>query len=502
MARFKAYIVHFKGGVVSAGYLKTILELAASMEVTHVRFGLRQDMIMNIPSKFETKFEEACKRSHIQAYRYKDALPNVVSSYPAVNIAIEDTWLREGVYKDVFDLFDYTPSLKVNICDQQQTFAPLYTGHLNWITSSSAHYWYLCVRFPKSGTFYHWPELVYTNDIAKVSKEVEEMMLKLGSQLYQEGSGAILYEAVHGRVSYIGKKPDIPIQPPKFSLFYYEGFNKSGANYWLGIYRRDELFSISFLMDICLTCQQTKAAQLYTTPWKSIIIKDIEAGQRHLWGHALGKHRINVRHAANELNWQIEDNKDDIAALKRTIIHHFDREDVRTYGLCFAIQTRARSSMFGSIIIRKKQVDNPKHLKSLDRFDILHTKDFNPNANELLLYKRGVRRDAIGMHLVSLCNSFYFYGEESELGLLHDGGGKAANVHVSTRKTIHQCRFCFTVYDAVLGDEANGVAQGTAFEALPSTYCCPLCEASKADFVETEADTLLLEEVIYEGGNL
>ena len=66
-------------------------------------------------------------------------------------------------------------------------------------------------------------------------------------------------------------------------------------------------------------------------------------------GYVLGKYRINVRHAANELNWQVEDNCESGLQIKRQIIRYFDKEDVRTYGLSFAVKTRRFSSMFGSV---------------------------------------------------------------------------------------------------------------------------------------------------------
>ncbi|GGG74975.1 hypothetical protein GCM10007415_03180 [Parapedobacter pyrenivorans] len=490
MERQRTYIIHFKGGIVSPGQLKAILSLLSDIGVSHVRFGLRQDMIVNIPAKRRTVFLETCGRHRIPAYTYGSAPPNIVSSYPAVNIAVDDTWLREGVYKDVFDLFDYTPRLKINICDQLQTFVPLFTGHINWVTSASAHYWRLCLRFPKSGTYYQWPELVYTNDIARVSRALERIILqqKAAGGYGPELVGEDLYAALRKRVSYIAKGQDMPIQPNRFELFYYEGFNKSGNAYWLGIYRRDELFNVAFLKDICALCQQAKVAQLYTTPWKSIIIKDIPQAQRSVWGQVLSRHRINVRHAANELNWQIEDNKDDVAALKRTIIQYFDRKDVRTYGLCFAIQTRPRSSMFGSIVIRKGGREYPKSPDAADRFDILYTKDFNPNANELVLFKKAIPKQTIAKNLVLLCNSFYFDHEQG-IDLLPQGDEKPVATPTELRQ-VYQCRACLTVYDPVIGDEEQGIVPGTAFEALPLDYHCPLCRTEAQQFREIAVDYL------------
>lgn len=44
------------------------------------------------------------------------------------------------------------------------------------------------------------------------------------------------------------------------------------------------------------------------------------------------------------------------------------------------------------------------------------------------------------------------------------------------------CTLCGYVYDPAVGDEDNGVAPGTAFEAIPEEWVCPLCGAGKDQF--------------------
>ena len=48
----------------------------------------------------------------------------------------------------------------------------------------------------------------------------------------------------------------------------------------------------------------------------------------------------------------------------------------------------------------------------------------------------------------------------------------------------YTCSLCGYVYDEAAGDPDSGIAPGTKFEDLPDTWVCPLCGASKADFVE------------------
>jgi rubredoxin len=46
------------------------------------------------------------------------------------------------------------------------------------------------------------------------------------------------------------------------------------------------------------------------------------------------------------------------------------------------------------------------------------------------------------------------------------------------------CQVCGYVYDPAQGDPDNGVAPGTPFEKIPDSWECPVCGASKADFVK------------------
>jgi rubredoxin len=268
-----------------------------------------------------------------------------------------------------------------------------------------------------------------------------------------------------------------------FSLPYYEGFNKVNNQLWLGIYRRDELFPVDFLIDVCNVCLNTRIGQLYATPWKSIIIKNIDSANRKLWDQVLGKYRINVRHAANELNWQVEDFSEEGLQLKRQVIRHFDKEDVRTYGLCFGVQSKPTSSMFGNILIRKQQTKNPHRLKSLERYDILYKKNFNPNEEELVLYREGVEKEHIGIYLVGLCR---FYYERDSMGTVFSQDNSPQKDVFPEKQIVFRCPHCFSVYDSSVGDAEQNIVAGTGFENLPEGYCCTLCEAPKEEFVEVE----------------
>jgi rubredoxin len=47
-----------------------------------------------------------------------------------------------------------------------------------------------------------------------------------------------------------------------------------------------------------------------------------------------------------------------------------------------------------------------------------------------------------------------------------------------------KCQVCGYVYDPAAGDVENGIPPGTAFEALPDTWGCPVCGVGKEMFEE------------------
>ena len=50
----------------------------------------------------------------------------------------------------------------------------------------------------------------------------------------------------------------------------------------------------------------------------------------------------------------------------------------------------------------------------------------------------------------------------------------------------YECGPCGYVYDPAVGDPDNGIAPGTAFEALPDDWTCPICGADKSEFAPAD----------------
>ncbi len=479
--------INLPGGIVAAGDLLDILNSAEKAGISTVSLGNRQQLFLAVTEDGLEDLEHEFLIADIDYEKDADTYPNIISSYVSEDIFSVSNWLREGVYKDILDGFEFKPQLKINLADNNQTFIPFFTGNLNYIASGISNFWHLHIRFPKTNNFYSWPSLVYTEDIAALSRLIEENIYANKNLFYdkEEIDGSILYEKISILKRFITQSPNEPLTLPDFQLPYYEGLNKYGNNkYWLGIYKRNEEYSVSFLKDVCALCLQTRVGQIYTTPWKSLIIKDIHPEDRKLWNTALAKNRINVRHASNELNWQLEDNCHYGLKLKQHLVRQFDIIDLRTFKLSFAIKINPKTGLFGSVIIKKLVTQEGEE----DAFDILHTRDFNPNSKDFITYRENVKYSDLADVLTGLCDYFYTIQTDGSLLVAPSIAEEAKQEEIEV--ILHQCKNCGTVYDSAYGDDFNNIAPGTAFNLLPETYCCPTCDSSKSDFVEVDKNSL------------
>lgn len=50
----------------------------------------------------------------------------------------------------------------------------------------------------------------------------------------------------------------------------------------------------------------------------------------------------------------------------------------------------------------------------------------------------------------------------------------------------YKCVICGYIYDPELGDNDGGIEPGVEFGNLPNDYICPICGASKDEFLEID----------------
>lgn len=463
-----------KGGILSPADLLKIMDLSRSLGNKFVLFGSRQDIMFPANGADEQTIERAFRPLNTDYELGSDSsvYQNIVSSYLAVNVVETTIWVKEDTYHVVIDNFDYRPKLKINIVDPVQSIVPLFTGELNYIASSEENYWYLYIRDPRKGNQVEcWPKLVAGHEIAKLSKELEDVILNFLPFTVPE-----LHMIIKDTRRIVYKKITEPLKFPENVFPYYEGLNAMRNNqYWLGLYWRNNQYDIDFMSAACRLCQETNIGKINIIPWKAFIIKGIKATDRIRWEKLMGKFGINERHSSLELNWHLPVIDQDALELKRFLVRELDQQDISTHGLTFTIKTNRDMFYFTSIVIEKA---SESVLAPGDRYTILYAKNFDANNFEYLTYARNVKKEIIPALLIELSKMYF-----RQLNREKDKTGEKTEEHANGSSSSYQCSNCLTIYDIKYGDPASNILPGIPFEKLPDTYKCHVCDSPKKYFI-------------------
>ncbi len=469
-----------KGGVLSLGDLREIISVSESLGLDAVSFGSRQDII--IPDEINATDPSVFGSLNVVTPDQKGN-DNIVSSYVSSDILRDTYWLTGNKYLYILESFRYQPNLKVNITDPKQGLVPLFTGNINFIASTEEDYWYVYIKLPGWAEMQVYPVLVYSWDIAKVAEHIENLLKE------EPDSVEMLFRLVSEYVSDNNRNIETPLQIQFHPFPYYEGMNKIGDEYWLGLYWRNNRYDLKFLKAMCDLCAECRIAKISLTPWKSFIVKGIPVAYKLQWEKFLGKFGINVRHSLLELNWHIPVNNDQALKTKTFLVRSLDQNDISTYGLTFSIvDYNQQKDYFTSIVVEKNP--SPKEIESIiirDTYNVLHAKHFDPNTRSYVVHVQDVDKVELPGLLMELSKKYF-----EELGTqIEDVKTYDKTIEKSTIN-VYQCKHCMTVYDEVIGDVSQDIDPKTKFEDIPETFCCSMCDAPKSDF---EFKTLVKQEV-------
>ncbi len=395
--------IFMPGGVVSHDNLTQLISFSRKFGLKNIQFGLRQDVNILV-ERYQMDDLKLVLNALKFDYEFNtDWSRNIVTSHAANGIFPSESWLTESTYVSILDTFNYTPKLRINIVDPNQGLVPLFTGHLNFIASKTNDYWHLHLELPEWFTnITPLPFLVYSDDISKISKSIEILYEENDKLTFDE-----LIEKINQLVPGENRTVDQELKLPLAPLPYYEGFNKIGNTYWLGIYKRSFQFPTEFIEAICELCYKDNINTIDITPWRSILIKDIKENDWLKWIKLLGKYSINIRHSSLELNWRIPDFDNFAIELKQYLVHEFDKNDIRTYGLTFAIRTK-KVDLDAIVVIEKIPVKSMFRGKKLEgNYNIYHTKNFEVNTKEYILFSENISYSSIASKLQQLTNFYY-----------------------------------------------------------------------------------------------
>ncbi|WP_304201387.1 rubredoxin [Flavobacterium alvei] len=461
-----------KGGVISPGELREIVNMSLEQGLKAISFGSRQDIIF--PEDFLPIGKEKTDK-YFFVYPDENSGNNIVSSYVSTDIFANTPWLTGNKFLYILEQFKEQPQLKVNITDPKQQLVPLFTGHINFVASHHEDYWYLYIRLPNWDKMEVYPVLIYSWNIAEVYYAIEKI------QIEEPDTVDMIFQLVNDSLDTNNRTIDKPLQLPFYPFPYYEGMNKLGIDqYWLGLYWRNNLYDLDFLKEMCDLCFDCKIGKICITPWKSFIVKGIPKDRKLDWEKFLGKKGINVRHSLLELNWHLPVATEWALNLKTFLVRTLDQFDVSTYGLTFGISEYNREGhYFTSIVVEKNET--PKALESIkirDTFNVLYAKNFDPNTKDYIVLAQDVDKQELPTILIELSKKYF-----NELGNVVLEVNQPIVKKELQEKDIHQCSECLTLYNSEYGDAAQGIQKGVLFKDLPEDYCCSLCESPKNNFI-------------------
>ena len=120
--------IDLPGGIVAAGDLYAIVAAAGRARVPHMQLGTRQQLFCKVIDKHGPGFLQELEQAGVSFEVNEERFPNIVSSYVTESIFTLQSWVSEGLYKDILDAFDYRPRLKINLVDRNQSLVPFLRG--------------------------------------------------------------------------------------------------------------------------------------------------------------------------------------------------------------------------------------------------------------------------------------------------------------------------------------------------------------------------------------
>ena len=452
------------GGRIAVKTLAKAVKLGLKHQLEHVWFSARQEVLFELPHATEAaEFTRALSLMHI-AVGSSDTR-NVVTSLPANDIFPKRSWLHSGNYTEIVQSFQHKPRLTVAIVDPRQDFVPIMDSELNFIAAEKEDFWYLYLCLGDAGKSpFIWPDLIDSKSIADVSACIEAQ-LALGKTELE------LVALLADNSDFHTAPYDFIPAPIQQNHPQYDGFFRVGEVYWLGIYNVGQRMSLLKLEHLLNVCQSQNINYIDLSTWGSLLIKDLKRTAVDEWNRYLGLNNLNIGPAYHELNWKLDPFNLEHHALKVKVNEALQKAGLRTWGLSLGVASETRR-IRPSILIRV----HPKKLFGRQRYDLYHAKHFNPVNGEYVLFDGHMVQQDLISNLKGLISQYQrrMRIKVEPIQALHRSE--------KNKTIIYECRVCLTQYVPDWGDPEHGIAVGTAFADLPSTYCCPVCESSQAVF--------------------
>jgi rubredoxin len=462
-----------KGGSIAPNDLRQIAGWAQDYGLSTLEVSNRQEILLTPPSKtIREDLDRRIKALGLLTGETDPLTQNIVSSLPATDVFADTPWLTAGVYLDILAQFrDINPRLKINLIDPAQSLVSPFTGNINFIASPESGYWYVFLRPSGSVRRYAWPILLESESIGPFVQVVETHYFQNAVDTGVRATAETFYRAVMADFQGNTRKLAQDLILPDSTMSVYEGFHRGpSGNYWLGLFRKSFTFPLAFVEALCNLCRETRVGQLYLTPYKTLIIKEIRDIDRPAWDRLLGRFGIRTNVPAWHLNWQLPNTDSHAFALKNQILHQLEDTDVRTDELSFAVKVPF-SEAAAQVVIQQNG--------SPESFDIYQRASHSTTNAQYVMFAKSQSLMQLGESIRQLSLAYY-----ERLNAPVSPAFADDKPIEQVKRQVYECPVCLSRYDAHYGEPHRHITPGTSFEQLATDYTCDVCETEKSLFVE------------------
>ena len=256
-------------------------------------------------------------------------------------------WLDAGIMQSILAGIRLRPSFAVNVADPHQDLLPLTSGLLNFLAADEVDSWRVAIaadhhprrgaRAPGRHDRVTLPYLVPSEYVAEAVRAAEETVVDAGAESSHLSED--LAHAIRARPGTRLVRADAGqrLPPPEYGD--YEGIHpmQSGSGYWIGMSAGTRPFRHQFLEQMCMRAARQGIGAVFTTCWRSLVLKNVAPEHLPEWRMLLGRHGVGVRHADAALHWQVCDRLPEARELAGTMIARLSRRSIVTSGLSFAV---------------------------------------------------------------------------------------------------------------------------------------------------------------------
>jgi rubredoxin len=364
--------------------------------------------------------------------------------------------LREHVFDDLLQGFAQPPGVAVVLSDPTQHVLPCAFGRINVLAGAQEDQWQLRVSPGVDGAGVS-PGMVRSGDVAGAVARIAPLLTRPVEST--EAWTHALADALEGLLL-----PATPEGAPALRRY-------ALSPDTLALAAPPGDWDARRLQEIAFFATQHGVGNIGLSPWRGLLIPGLDAAARHAFEEAC----LRWRWAPESNPWRqwllvdpsLEETADQLTRLL------YERCRVNP-GYAIALRHAAAPSADVHFDVRPES-----------RCGMLSW--WRPNHYQLRIRQEGDPRDGApravlsGLPLEDIAEALLLQIDAVSGGIAPIATDGRPPAH-ATREVAYQCEDCGTEYDARYGDIVGHVEAATSFDALPETWCCPVCGGPKTHY--------------------